>query len=200
MDTSSAIPGSTATNLLEQAKANEGAAWQRLAALYTPLVYSWARRASLQAEDAADVVQEVFCAVHKHLTDYEHHSHQGSFRAWLWTITRNKINDHWRRLARQPQGAGGTDAQRYLKQMPDIDLQSPDEPPSPKGSILRRALELIHSEFEERSWNAFWRVTVAGQSAAAVAADLGMSTNAVYVARSRVLARLRQELTDDSIQ
>jgi RNA polymerase sigma-70 factor (ECF subfamily) len=197
MGEGSAAPGSTASQLLAQVKANEGPAWRRLAALYTPLVYSWARRAGLQTEDAADVVQEVFRAVLTHIGGYEHRPRQGSFRAWLWTITRNKLNDYWRGQQRQPQAAGGTDAQQRLLQLPELTSESEEEPAGAGGMVLRRALELIRGHFEERTWQAFWRVTVEGRSPADVAADLGMSLNAVYVARSRVLAYLRQELGDE---
>ncbi len=194
MGESPASPGSTASNLLGQVKANDGPAWQRLAALYAPLVYSWARRAGLQAEDAADVVQEVFRAVFTHIADYESGSRSGSFRAWLWTITRNKLKDHWRRQQRQPHAVGGSDAQERLLQLPVAEDFLEEEPVGSGGSVLHRALERIRAQFEERTWQAFWRVTAEGQGPAEVAAALGMSVNAVYVARSRVLAHLRQEL------
>ncbi len=194
MGESAANPGSTASNLLGQVKANEGPAWRRLAALYTPLVYSWARRAGLQAEDASDVVQEVFRAVLTHIADYEAGPGPGSFRAWLWTITRNKLNDHWRRQRRQPVAVGGTDAQERLLESPAPECPQDEEPAGAGGGVLQRALERIRPRFEERTWQAFYRVTAEGQGPAEVAAALGMSVNAVYVARSRVLARLRQEL------
>jgi RNA polymerase sigma-70 factor, ECF subfamily len=194
MGESALTPGSTASNLLGQVKANDGPAWQRLAALYAPLVYSWARRAGLQAEDAADVVQEVFRAVLTHVADYESGARPGAFRAWLWTITRNKLKDHWRRRQRQPHAVGGSDAQERLLQLPVAEDFLEEEPVGSSGSVLQRALELIRARFEERTWQAFWRVTVEGQAPAEVAAALGKSVNAVYVARSRVLAHLRQEL------
>jgi RNA polymerase sigma-70 factor, ECF subfamily len=194
MGESAASPGSTASNLLGQVKANEGPAWQRLAVLYAPLVYSWARRAGLQAEDAADVVQEVFRAVLMHIADYESGPGPGSFRAWLWTITRNKVRDHWRRQQRQPVGVGGSDAQERLLESPAPECPQDEEPAGAGGGVLQRALERIRPQFEERTWQAFWRVTAEDQCPAEVAAALGMSVNAVYVARSRVLARLRQEL------
>jgi RNA polymerase sigma-70 factor, ECF subfamily len=194
MGENAASPGSTASNLLEQVKANEGPAWQRLAALYAPLVYSWARRAGLQTEDAADVVQEVFRAVLTHIAGYESGPRSGSFRAWLWTITRNKLNDHWRRQRRQPVAVGGSDAQERLLESPAPECLQDEEPAGTDGGVLQRALEQIRPQFQERTWQAFYRVTAEGKSPAEVAAALGMSVNAVYVARSRVLARLRQEL------
>lgn len=187
-------PGSTASNLLGEVKANDCSAWRRLASLYAPLVYSWARRAGLQAEDAADVVQEVFRAVLKHIANYESGSHGGSFRGWLWTITRNKIKDHWRSQQRQPQAVGGADAHERLLQLPVPEDLMDEEPAGADGGVLQRGLELIRGRFEDRTWQAFWQVTAEGREPADVAAALGMSVNAVYVARSRVLARLRQEL------
>ncbi len=194
MGENAASPGSTASNLLEQVKANVGPAWQRLAALYAPLVYSWARRAGLQAEDAADVVQEVFRAVLTHIADYESGPRPGSFRAWLWTITRNKLNDHWRLRRRQPVAVGGSDAQKRLLESPAPDCPQDEEPVGGDGGVLQRALERIRPQFHERTWQAFYRVTAEGKVPAEVAAELGMSVNAVYVARSRILAQLRREL------
>lgn len=187
-------PGSTASNLLGEVKANDCSAWRRLASLYAPLVYSWARRAGLQAEDAADVVQEVFRAVLTHIATYESGSRAGSFRGWLWTITRNKIKDHWRSQQRQPQAVGGTDAHERLLQLPVPADLTDEEPVGTEGSVLQRGLELIRAHFGDRTWQAFWRVTAEGEAPAEVGAALGMSVNAVYVARSRVLSRLRQEL------
>ena len=87
MGGSADVPGSTAASLLEQARAHDPAAWRRLVALYGPLVYSWARRWGLPAEDAADVVQEVFRAVVAHLGQYRRDRPGDTFRGWLWTIS-----------------------------------------------------------------------------------------------------------------
>jgi RNA polymerase sigma-70 factor (ECF subfamily) len=151
----------------------------------------------LQAADAADVVQEVFSAVAASVADFRGQRRQGSFRAWLRSITRNKIHDHFRRGRGRPEARGGTSAQRQLLQMP----QPPDplaeaDPPEVEDALWRRELELVRAEFEDRSWRAFWRVAVDGQSPAEVADELGMTLDAVYQVKSRVLRRLRQELSD----
>src|SRR5262249_36174615 len=117
---------------------------------------------------------------------------------WLRTITRNKVRDLFRRRGREPDGVGGTDAHRRLAQLPapgPIEEGDPDAAAGGRG-LVHPALELIRSEFEERTWQAFWRTTVAGQVPKDVAADLGMSPGAVRVAKSRVLHRLREELGD----
>ena len=89
---------------------------------------------------------------------------------------------------------GGSDAQERLLESPAPECSPDEEPAGTDGGVLQRALEQIRPQFQERTWQAFYRVTAEGQSPAEVAAALGMSVNAVYVARSRVLARLRQEL------
>jgi len=177
-------------------KARSPEAWRRLVKLYGPVVYGWCRRSGLQAEDAADVTQEVFRAAAGSVTTFRHDRPGDTFRGWLWTITGNKIKDHWRRQKGRPDAVGGTDAQRRLASVAaeeSADLGS-DSGASEAPGVARRALELIRSEFEDRTWQAFWRTAVDGQSPAAVADDLGKTANAVYVARSRVLRRLHEEL------
>ncbi len=130
--------------------------------------------------------------------DQFHKSAQGTFRGWLRTITRNKVCDLFRRRQREPVGAGGSDAQRWLNQLPNPELFDEDsqaEQAAEQG-LIHRALELIRPEFTERTWQAFWRTTVEEQQAGDVAQDLGMSPGAVRVAKCRVLQRLREALGD----
>jgi RNA polymerase sigma-70 factor (ECF subfamily) len=192
-------PPSSATSpsLLERARADDAAAWDRLVALYAPLVLHWCRRHELQEQDAADVFQEVFQAVATHLGRFRKEQAGDTFRGWLRTITRNKVHDHFRRLGREPGGVGGTDAQRRLAQLPAAapEEDSADDEQAERD-LLHRGLELIRAEFEEKTWQAFWRTAVDSQSAADVAAELGMSPGAVRVAKCRVLQRLREELGD----
>jgi RNA polymerase sigma-70 factor, ECF subfamily len=191
-------PGSTTSGWLEQVRVKDPAAWQRLVRLYGPLVYGWARHSGLQAEDAADVVQEVFRAVLVHVADFRRDRPGDTFRGWLRAITHNKLRDFWRRGQGKPRAAGGSEAQRQLQEMADplaCEVAEAEEPAP--GSLLHRALDLIRLEFEDKSWQAFYRVTVEGRQPADVATELGMTTNAIYVARSRILRRLREELGDE---
>lgn len=173
----------------------EPKAWQRMTSLYGPLVYAWCRRRRLQPDDAADLVQEVFQAVAGHIADFRHDAARGTFRGWLWTITRNKLNDHFRRQGAQPVAAGGSEAQQRLLQIPVEDSEEPSTA-GDSARMVRQVLELIRVEFENRTWQAFWRAVIDGHRPADIAADLGISTNAVYVAKSRVCQRLREELAD----
>ena len=185
----------TSLGLLERARARDPAAWNRLAALYAPLVDRWCRQAGLQDADAADVRQEVLLAVARGLDGFRHDAAGGTFRGWLRGITRHKIADHWRRVG--PVGAGGSDAFEQFLQLPaEGTSDSPEAPPEERDLLYRRALDLVATDFTEATWKAFWRVVVEGQRPAAVAADLGLTVNAVYLAKARVLARLREEFRD----
>jgi RNA polymerase sigma-70 factor, ECF subfamily len=187
----------TSPSLLGRVLANEPAAWNRLVALYAPLVWHWCHSSGLQEQDQADVFQEVFQAVAGHLDQF-HKLAQGTFRGWLRTITRNKVADLFRRRNREPVGIGGSDAQNRLNQLAGptlFDENSQAEQAAEQG-LIHRALELIRPEFTERTWQAFWRTTVDEQAAVDVAQDLGMSPGAVRVAKCRVLQRLREALGD----
>jgi RNA polymerase sigma-70 factor (ECF subfamily) len=178
-------------------KASEPEAWGRLVDLYSPLVYHWCRQCGLQAEDAADVAQDVFAAVAGSVALFRREGPDDSFRAWLWTVARNKIRDHFRRRKGQPQAQGGSDAQWQFAQLPGA-------PPSKSTggrsddqiSLGHRLLAHIRARFEEHTWQAFWRTAVGGESGAETAAELGMSVQAVYQAKYRVLNAIRQEMGD----
>jgi RNA polymerase sigma-70 factor (ECF subfamily) len=190
----------TSLSLLERVRALEPLAWQRLVELYGPLVKHWCGRAGLRGEDANDVAQDVFRSVAVHVGQFRREHAGDTFRGWLWTITKNKLRDHFRREKGRPEIIGGSEAQRFFAERPDPDMR--DEPPDDSASVteerrvFHRALALIRSEFEERTWQAFWRSTVDGHDTADIATDLGMTANAVRKAKSRVLHRLREELGD----
>ena len=187
----------TSQSLLDRARHHDEASWQRLVTLYGPLVEHWCRRGSARREDAADLAQEVFLAVSQGLERFERRG-PGSFRAWVRGITRHKLLDYYRRAERQAPAAGGSTALERLHEIPDPQPGS-DEDADEMSGLYRRALDLIRGEFEERTWQAFWLTAVEGREAPAAAADLGMSPVAVRIAKSRVLARLRdvaEELID----
>lgn len=188
---------STQRSLLQRARGHDPAAWERMLALYGPLVLGWCRGCGLGEEDAADVFQEVFQAVAAHLAGFHRDRAGDTFRGWLRTITRNKVTDHYRRRQREPAAVGGSEARDRLARV--AGAVPPDEsggPDSAEAGLLHRALGMIRGEFEPRTWEAFWRTAVDGRAAADVAPELGMTPGAVRVAKSRVLHRLRTELGD----
>jgi RNA polymerase sigma-70 factor, ECF subfamily len=185
---------SSSRSLVNRLKARDPEGWRRFTLVYGPLVYGWGRRAGLQDNDAADLGQEVFQAVARGIDGFRRDRPDDTFRGWLWTITRNKVREHFRRQADQPRAEGGSASLDRLRQ-----VEAEEDPPledSDATALAHRAIALIQGDFAETTWQAFWRTAVDGQAPANVAADLGLSVAAVYMARSRVLARLREELAD----
>ena len=186
----------TSLSLLERVKTRDGKAWQRLADVYAPLVYRWGRRMGVDADETPDVVQEVFLAVATHIDGFRRDRAGDSFRGWLWTITRNKIHDHFRRRKNQPRARGGSSADEQMARIPDRLPAVPDADPQSSDDVVlaQRVVESIRPEVEQRTWRAFWRLAVDGQPGPEVAAELGMSLQAVHQAKYRVLQRVRQEM------
>lgn len=191
----------TSRSLLVQLKDGQPAAWERLTALYAPLVYQWCRSMRLAEQDVPDVFQQVFQAVASHIQGFHRDRPGDTFRNWLRAITRNKVRDHFRRTARQAQAAGGTDAQVYFSQVA-APLPGPEEaeesaPHDEEGEVrllLRGALEQVRELVHPQTWQAFWKVVVEGKSPEEVGEELAMRPGSVRVAKSRVLSRLRAEL------
>jgi RNA polymerase sigma-70 factor, ECF subfamily len=186
---------SSSTSLIQGLKNQDEKAWQRLLYLYAPLVFSWCRRAGLQPEDCADVMQEVFRSVLGGIAGFRYVNPTDTFRGWLRTITRNKIRDYFRRRAAEPIGRGGTTAhQRFL------DLAEIESVTAPTADVMagliHRGVNQIRAEFDERTWQAFWLTAVEKRSGAEAAELLRMSPGAVRQAKYKVLRRLRQELGD----
>jgi RNA polymerase sigma-70 factor (ECF subfamily) len=177
---------------LDAARSRDAAAWQRLVALYQPLVQHWVRRAGVQPADVADVVQEVFLSVSLSLGEFEP-QRTGSFRRWVRGIARHKALDSFRRIKGEPLAAGGTIAQAFIQDVPE-ELESSEDDADEAGELYRRALELIKGNFEAKTWQAFWRTAVDDKPTDVVGKELGMTAVAVRIAKSRVLARLREDL------
>jgi RNA polymerase sigma-70 factor, ECF subfamily len=188
-------PSSISSTLLERVRARQPEAWQRLVDLYGPVVYRWCRQLGVSQADAADVVQEVFAAVTADIGRFRRAGLGDSFGAWLRTITRHRVCDHFRRRQGRPNADGGSSAYQQLLNLAEAAEESAPTPPVEKETpFARRVLDLVRAEFEKRTWEAFWQIVVEGRSPAEVAAAAGLSLPAVYQAKSRVLRRLRQEL------
>ena len=184
------------SSLLHRVQACDQAAWERLVNLYTPLVYRWCRQSGLQPADAADLGQQVFLAVARKVRDFRRDSDGGSFRAWLRAITRNRLTDHYRAANSRPATADGDVLERLLQAQAAPGGSDQTSEHDEEAVLFRRAMQLLETEFEERTWRAFWQVVIEEQRAPDVARNLGISPNAVHLARSRVLRRLREEFAD----
>jgi RNA polymerase sigma-70 factor (ECF subfamily) len=178
----------TSVSLLERLRQPDAEAdWMRFVNLYTPLCLCWARRLGLQQADAADLVQDVFTVLVQKLPEFTY-DRQRSFRRWLKTVLLNK----WRESCRS-QGAGRAGA-ADLDDWPGPDEAAEVEEAEFQRHLAVRALQLMQAEFQPATWQACWEHGVRGRPAADVARELHLSANAVYLATSRVLRRLRQEL------
>lgn len=188
----------TSSSLLARAVCREQEAWKRMVALYGPLVYRWCRRWGLQPTDAENVGQEVFSRVLTGLAGFHARPGSGSFRGWLYRVARNCFVDHLRQLPRAAIGVGGSSGQQSLEQLPaeEIDQQEPGAREQDESLLYRRAIELVRAEFSARDWSAFYGLVVERKSAAEIARELQVSGNVVYLAKSRVLRRFRQEFGD----
>lgn len=203
-----ADPNRTSLSLILQATQQDPAAWERLVSLYSPLVYFWCQKSGLSRADLQDVFQEVFHALARNLHKFRP-IENGTFRGWLRTLTRNKLNDHFRQAGLEPKPVGGTEALNFLKKIPAATQRRSswkdssgmgDEGPLSEQAVVQstlcQALANVRVNFSEQSWTAFWMVVVDGRETVDVAKDLGMQPGAVRVAKSRVLKRLRLELGD----
>jgi RNA polymerase sigma-70 factor, ECF subfamily len=188
-------PSSVSSTLLARIKAHQPEAWRRFVDIYGPVIYRWCRMASVPKDEAADVVQEVFIAATKHIDEFRRDRPGDSLTGWMSAITRSKVVDYFRSRQGRAAGQGGTDAYERLCQFADSSsISLIKEPEESQALIARLGLNLVRAEFEDHTWQAFWRTAVEGQPANVVAADLRMTVQAVYKAKSRVLRRARQEL------
>ena len=181
---------STSVNLLRRLREPKAeAAWERFVDLYAPLIFYWARQKGLNSTDAADLVQDVLTTLVVKLRDFEYDADR-RFRGWLRTITVNRANDLYRRNSVRPEV--GLDA--VLQRMTIIDDSELFVQSEYRSMVVHRAFELLRSEFRDSTWQACWMQVVDGLKSSDVATQLNLPINAVYLAKSRVLARLREEL------
>ena len=183
----------TRSSLLIRAQAGDEGAWEDLCELYRPLIVGWLRRQAVPDGEVDDLVQEIFLAVVRGLPSVSHSGRRGAFRSWLRTIASNYSCDYWKSPARRA-AAPGDDAAAATLAL----LEDPDSPLNRYWDeehdryVLRCLLELAELEFEPTTMRAFRRVALEGASGSEAAGELGLSLDAVYAARSRVLRRLRE--------
>jgi RNA polymerase sigma-70 factor (ECF subfamily) len=187
----------TSTSLLDRIRLHpDGPSWKRLVDLYTPLIQGWLRRfgGAVQSHDLDDLVQDVVGQVVRGLPTFQHSGRPGAFRCWLRTIAVHRLLAFRRAQKSRPVASGDSSIDEQLAQLedPESDLSRRWDQEHDRH-VLRRLRDLIESEFSTSSWQAFTRTALKGERTAAVAADLGMTVNAVLLAKSRVLRRLRQE-------
>ncbi|MCI0682961.1 MAG: sigma-70 family RNA polymerase sigma factor [Gemmataceae bacterium] len=169
----------------------DGAAWREFVDLYTPLVYGYLRKQGLQDADAADLSQEALGAVAGAMGRFEYDSAKGAFRNWLFTVVRRRLLNWRLAQGHRVTGSGDTVTQELLEQRP---APAPDErqwDEEWERRLFAWACGEVRRTVNDATWQAFWMTAVEGRRGKEVAAELGMSVGAVYLARSRILSRLR---------
>jgi RNA polymerase sigma-70 factor (ECF subfamily) len=168
-------------------------AWRRLTYVYGPLVELWCLGKGIPRTEIDDIVQEVFLAVAKGIKGFRRERADDTFRGWLRTITANKMADWMRKRARR---RGEVSLAVAPAKAVSLDEFDEDEDAANLAGLYARAFDLVRDQFEEKSWQAFWRVTVEQEDVGTVAADLNMTRSALYNVKSRILRRLREILGD----
>jgi RNA polymerase sigma factor (sigma-70 family) len=177
-------------------------AWTEFAEIYEPLIYRLARRKGLQHADASDLTQDVLTAVAGAINQWDPDPARGSFRGWLSTVARNMAINLLKSEQRKPRGSGDTQIKLWLNEQADPDGETSavfDQ--QYRRELFQAAAGVVRNQFQPTTWQAFWRTCVEGQDIQQVAVELGTSVGNVYVARSRVIARLKthvEKLQDDT--
>ena len=188
-------PLTRATLLVRLRDPHDDGAWGEFVQLYGPVVYGFARKRGLQDSDAADMVQEVLRSVARNADRMEYDPKKGTFRGWLYTVTRNKIYNFLSSQKRRPRATGDVSSQERLEAFADpSNVSEADWELEYQRRLSAKAMDRVKHEFQPATWQAFWGTAVEGRQAVEVGQALKMSPGAVYVAKSRVLARLRDEV------
>jgi RNA polymerase sigma factor (sigma-70 family) len=173
--------------------ARDSQAWSQFVDLYGPLIYDFARAQGLQDADAADLMQDALQAVSGAVGRLEYDPQRGSFRGWLFTVVRNKLRNFLAKRGRQGQGSGDTGMLHWLEQQPGrVAEQEALWDQEYTRRMFARAAERVRQDVQETTWQAFWLTAVEGKKPQEVAYALQTSLAAVYLAKSRVMARLKE--------
>ena len=192
--------GTRGSLLLRIRDCGDAEAWSEFVDIYTPLIYGYGRCHGLQDADAADLTQDVLRAVAGSVRRFDYDSEKGSFRGWFLGIVRNKLHDFATRNGRIVKGTGDTAVQGLLDQQVGREDETEHWNRQCEQRLFAYAGEQIRHEVHDKTWQAFWRTAIEGKSGKQVAAELEMSVAAVYLAKSRVMARLKErvrQLTDE---
>jgi len=190
-------PSDPGTTTFRRLQALDNSAWSKLVVEHFDSVYRWCREAGLDEHTSADIAQEVFVSALGSLHRFNR-SQSSNFGGWLRRITQRRIADHWRR--RSEPAIGGTDAVSMFNQLTCIrnSLEFPSSETPLQDDRLLAAVAAIQPEFQPDTWRAFWMATVENRAAIDIALELGITRNAVYLAKSRITKRLRDYLTNQN--
>lgn len=169
-------------------------AWERFVDLYAPLVYGFVRKRGLQDADAADLTQDVLRQVSVAAGKLEYDASRGSFRAWLFTVVRNRLTDFWRQDGRHVHGTGDSSNWRLLQDEVVAVNDSAEWDAAWRRQLFQTAAQQVQADFTESTWQAFWLTAVDDRPGKEVAEQLNLSIAAVYLAKGRVMNRIKEQI------
>ena len=188
-------PATQPSLLIRLGDKQDTVAWAQFVEVYAPLVYGFARKHGMQDADAADLTQEVMRAVAGAISRLEYDPRRGTFRSWLFTVVRNKFRNYLSNKTRKQMTSGGSSVQELLEAQPDrVDALEEQWDHEYDQRVFSWAVDRVKGSFTDKTWQAFWQVSVEGKNARDVAVNVGISVGAVYIAKSRVLARLKEQI------
>ena len=173
---------------------DDSIAWREFTDIYAPVVHGVIARSGLQYADAADVTQEVFRSVARSINGFRCDRARGSFRGWLMAVIRSRLADFFARTKKHPSGSGDTMVLSLLENMPDSNELADAWDDEYRRSVFEYATNKIRDSFQESTWTAFWQTAVEGQDSKKVAEELAMTPGAVYIAKCRVLAKIKETI------
>lgn len=182
--------------LLRIRQPDDAAAWREFAEIYGPLIHRFARKQGLQDADAADLAQEVLYAVAGAIGRLNYDRQLGRFRGWLLTVARSKVSNLFAKRKRQPQDTGDSGLQETLQNVPSGSDDEAYWDAEYERRLFEWAAERVRPGFQETTWQAFWQTAVDGKDVKEVSDQLGITVGAVYIAKSRVLARLKDQIQE----
>lgn len=183
--------------LLRLQDRDDARAWEEFVEIYEPMLYRLIRQRGLQHADAQELTQDAMLAVAGAIDRWDADPQRGSFRGWLFRIARNMTVNFLTRRRPEQQGAGGTDFQMLLERRPDPAADAAaDFEQEYQREVFDWAARQVRGEFRESTWQAFWRTAVEGEPIPETGAALGLSLGAVYMARSRVMARIKARVEE----
>ena len=190
----SQIPPTRASLIVRLPDASDAPAWREFAEIYEPFVYQYARRRGLQDSDARELVQEVFFGVAKAIKRFKPDPDRAKFRTWLFRIARNQLVTLTRKQRSEHQVDTG--AWKTLEAAAGMSRagQNDELDEVYRKEVFVWASQRVKKQVQPQTWDAFWQTSVEGQDVASVAENLNIPRGAVYVARSRVIQRLKKEV------
>lgn len=191
----SSYPETRASLILRLQDSDDIAAWDEFAAIYTPVLFRVALKRGFQRADAENLVQEVLLAVARSISPWLERADRGRFRPWLLRIARNASYDLFTARATRQLGKDGEEGERILAELPDRNSLTSALDLEHEREVFLWAANQVRSSVADRTWQAFWLTQIDGMAPEQASEKLGMRVANIYIARCRIMARIKELVT-----